>query len=67
MDPKNLDLKQTLNLPRTNFDMKANLPVARLAHTAVALGSTLASPCELTPIGDIDVIAKKQARGGLHH
>jgi len=28
MDPKNLDLKQTLNLPRTSFDMKANLPVA---------------------------------------
>src|SRR3954470_7529112 len=28
MDPKNIDLKQTLNLPRTSFDMKANLPVA---------------------------------------
>src|SRR6187402_108374 len=28
MDPKNIDLKQTLNLPRTTFDMKANLPVA---------------------------------------
>src|SRR6266850_5933355 len=27
MDPKNIDLKQTLNLPRTTFDMKANLPV----------------------------------------
>src|SRR5258708_1434426 len=26
MDPKNIDLKQTLNLPRTTFDMKANLP-----------------------------------------
>src|SRR5712692_7044837 len=28
MDPKNIDLKQTLNLLRTTFDMKANLPVA---------------------------------------
>src|SRR5436309_6985082 len=28
MEPKNIDLKQTLNLPRTTFDMKANLPVA---------------------------------------
>src|SRR3954451_7002217 len=28
MDLKNIDLKQTLNLPRTTFDMKANLPVA---------------------------------------
>src|SRR6266436_1350600 len=28
MDPKNLDLKQTLNLPNTDFSMKANLPVA---------------------------------------
>src|SRR5438876_6578454 len=27
MDPNNIDLKQTLNLPRTTFDMKANLPV----------------------------------------
>src|SRR5436309_10822425 len=27
MEPKNIDLKQTLNLPRTTFDMKANLPV----------------------------------------
>jgi isoleucyl-tRNA synthetase len=28
MDPKNIDLKKTLNLPQTSFDMKANLPVA---------------------------------------
>src|SRR6266481_8119384 len=28
MDPKNLDLKQTLNLPNTDFSMKANLAVA---------------------------------------
>src|SRR5258706_14506881 len=28
METKNVDLKQTLNLPRTTFDMKANLPVA---------------------------------------
>src|SRR5713226_5873400 len=28
MDPKNIDLKQTLNLPNTDFSMKANLPVA---------------------------------------
>src|SRR5713101_8561192 len=28
MDPKSIDLKQTLNLPRTDFSMKANLPVA---------------------------------------
>jgi isoleucyl-tRNA synthetase len=26
MDPQNLDLKQTLNLPKTAFSMKANLP-----------------------------------------
>ncbi len=28
MDTKNIDLKQTINLPRTDFPMKANLPVA---------------------------------------
>ncbi len=28
MTPPNTDLKQTLNLPRTNFSMKANLPQA---------------------------------------
>ena len=28
MDAKNIDLKQTINLPRTDFPMKANLPVA---------------------------------------
>jgi isoleucyl-tRNA synthetase len=28
MNPPNPDLKQTLNLPRTNFSMKANLPQA---------------------------------------
>jgi len=28
MDSKNLDLKQTINLPRTDFPMKANLPLA---------------------------------------
>ena len=28
MNPENLDLKQTLNLPRTSFSMKANLPQA---------------------------------------
>ena len=28
MTPENVDLKQTLNLPRTNFSMKANLPQA---------------------------------------
>src|ERR1700674_2297558 len=28
MDAKTLDLKQTTNLPRTDFPMKANLPVA---------------------------------------
>ncbi|HVV47506.1 MAG TPA: class I tRNA ligase family protein, partial [Bryobacteraceae bacterium] len=28
MNPENLDLKQTVNLPRTNFSMKANLPQA---------------------------------------
>src|SRR5262249_55645377 len=28
MDPKNIDLKQTINLPRTDFPMKANLPQA---------------------------------------
>jgi isoleucyl-tRNA synthetase len=28
MTPSTLDLKQTLNLPRTNFSMKANLPQA---------------------------------------
>src|SRR6266849_4875870 len=28
MDVKNIDLKQTINLPRTDFPMKANLPVA---------------------------------------
>ncbi len=26
MDPANVDLKQTINLPRTDFSMKANLP-----------------------------------------
>ncbi|MDQ2901801.1 MAG: class I tRNA ligase family protein, partial [Acidobacteriota bacterium] len=26
MDPANLDLKRTINLPRTDFSMKANLP-----------------------------------------
>src|SRR5712671_4263610 len=26
MDPKNVDLKQTVNLPKTAFPMKANLP-----------------------------------------
>src|SRR5947209_13752784 len=26
MDPANLDLKTTVNLPRTDFPMKANLP-----------------------------------------
>ena len=28
MDPQNLDLKQTINLPRTSFSMKANLTQA---------------------------------------
>ena len=28
MDPQNLDLKQTINLPRTTFSMKANLTQA---------------------------------------
>src|SRR5437588_11453396 len=28
MDVKSIDLKQTVNLPRTDFPMKANLPVA---------------------------------------
>ena len=28
MTPENVDLKQTVNLPRTNFPMKANLPQA---------------------------------------
>ncbi|MDP9055029.1 MAG: class I tRNA ligase family protein, partial [Acidobacteriota bacterium] len=28
MNPENLDLKQTVNLPRTSFSMKANLPQA---------------------------------------
>ena len=28
MDPHNVDLKQTVNLPRTAFSMKANLPQA---------------------------------------
>src|SRR5437773_6481008 len=28
MDQKNIDLKQTINLPKTDFSMKANLPVA---------------------------------------
>jgi isoleucyl-tRNA synthetase len=28
MNPVNLDVKQTVNLPRTNFSMKANLPQA---------------------------------------
>ena len=28
MNPANVDLKQTINLPRTNFSMKANLPQA---------------------------------------
>ena len=28
MDPQNVDLKQTLNLPKTAFSMKANLPQA---------------------------------------
>src|SRR5205085_2391220 len=28
MDPKNIDLKQTLNLPRTSFPMEAKLRVA---------------------------------------
>jgi isoleucyl-tRNA synthetase len=28
MNPLNVDLKQTINLPRTNFSMKANLPQA---------------------------------------
>jgi isoleucyl-tRNA synthetase len=28
METKNVDLKQTVNLPRTDFPMKANLPVA---------------------------------------
>jgi len=28
MNPVNVDLKQTVNLPRTNFSMKANLPQA---------------------------------------
>ncbi len=27
MDPKSIDLKQTVNLPRTDFSMKANLPL----------------------------------------
>jgi len=26
MDPQNVDLKQTVNLPKTAFSMKANLP-----------------------------------------
>src|SRR5664279_5452611 len=28
MDPEQFDLKKTVNLPRTDFPMKANLPVA---------------------------------------
>ena len=28
MDPQNVDLKQTVNLPKTGFSMKANLPQA---------------------------------------
>src|SRR5258708_3144077 len=28
MDPQNVDLKQTINLPKTAFPMKANLPQA---------------------------------------
>ena len=28
MDPQNVDLKQTINLPKTAFSMKANLPQA---------------------------------------
>ncbi len=28
MDPQNVDLKQTINLPKTDFSMKANLPTA---------------------------------------
>src|ERR1700688_758283 len=28
MDPETVDLKQTLNLPKTTFSMKANLPQA---------------------------------------
>src|SRR3954469_5382759 len=28
MDPQNVDLKQTINLPKTSFPMKANLPQA---------------------------------------
>ncbi len=28
MNPVNVDVKQTVNLPRTNFPMKANLPQA---------------------------------------
>jgi isoleucyl-tRNA synthetase len=35
MDNESFDLKQTINLPRTDFPMKANLPVAEpkmLAH-----------------------------------
>ena len=28
MEPSNVDLKQTVNLPKTDFPMKANLPQA---------------------------------------
>ena len=34
MDPQNVDLKQTVNLPKTAFPMKANLPVSEVKTLA---------------------------------
>src|SRR5437899_1034929 len=69
MDPKSIDLKQTLNLPRTDFSMKANLPVAEPKALAAweqqnlyeqILASRLGRPIYILPDGP------PYANGNIH-
>ena len=51
MDSKNIDLKQTINLPRTDFPMKANLPVAEPKMLAAWAAENLNGQIRATSAG----------------
>src|ERR1700688_3931277 len=69
MDAKNIDLKQTINLPRTDFPMKANLPVAEPKMLAAWAAENLYGQIRATSAGRPTYIlhdGPPYANGNIH-
>jgi isoleucyl-tRNA synthetase len=69
MDAKTIDLKQTINLPRTDFSMKANLPVAEPKMLAAWAQENLYSQIRASRVGRPTYIlhdGPPYANGAIH-